>query len=205
MQLPENQEKVLEFGFRPGQPGGAGRRADRRRQRRRPDPAAGRARGARRPTVLVGVLDSWAEQRKDGPGAARARRLRLDGRSRADDGTTKLDLAQQAAIGALDQFKDDDEVGLWVFSHRARAAGRPELPRAASRSRRSASSASRCRSRINARSPPTAPRCTTSRGSRTRRCWTTYDPDKINAVVLLTDGVNDDGDLERRRRPARAS
>ena len=30
-----------------------------------------------------------------------------------------------------------------------------------------------------------------------------YDPRKINAVVLLTDGVNDDGDHERRRRPAR--
>ena len=29
---------------------------------------------------------------------------------------TKLDLAKEAAISALDQFKDADEVGLWVFS-----------------------------------------------------------------------------------------
>ena len=32
------------------------------------------------------------------------------------DGRTKLDLAQEAAVSALDEFKDTDEVGLWVFS-----------------------------------------------------------------------------------------
>ena len=31
-------------------------------------------------------------------------------------GTDKLELAKQAAIGALDGFAPDDEVGLWVFS-----------------------------------------------------------------------------------------
>ena len=32
------------------------------------------------------------------------------------DGKTKLDLAKEAAVSALEQFKDTDEVGLWVFS-----------------------------------------------------------------------------------------
>ena len=33
-----------------------------------------------------------------------------------DSGETKLDLAKQAAIDALDEFKDDDEVGLRIFT-----------------------------------------------------------------------------------------
>ena len=37
-------------------------------------------------------------------------------RSSTDDGKTRLDLAQEAAVGALDQFKATDDVGLWVFS-----------------------------------------------------------------------------------------
>ena len=36
VQQPENQARVLEFGFRPGNPAGAVGDADRRRQRRRP-------------------------------------------------------------------------------------------------------------------------------------------------------------------------
>ena len=67
--------------------------------------------------MLVGVLDPWAEQRKE------ARVLLVidvsgsHGRPGVgDDGETKLDLAKQAAVDSLDQFKDDDEVGLRVFS-----------------------------------------------------------------------------------------
>ena len=33
-----------------------------------------------------------------------------------DTGETRLDLAKRAAIEALDQFKDDDEVGLRIFT-----------------------------------------------------------------------------------------
>ena len=65
--------------------------------------------------MLVGILESWAELRKE----ARVL-LVLDisgsmGES-AGDGRTRLDLAQEAAISALDQFKASDDVGLWVFS-----------------------------------------------------------------------------------------
>ena len=55
---------MLEFGFRPEQPGGARRRADRRGQRRRPDPAQSQLE-VPASKVLVGVLDAWAQQRKD--------------------------------------------------------------------------------------------------------------------------------------------
>ena len=40
----------------------------------------------------------------------------------------------------------------------------------------------------------TPPRSTTSPATRSPRWSTDYDPARINAVVLLTDGVNDDGD-----------
>ena len=67
------------------------------------------------PEVLVGILDSWAELRKD---ARVLLVLDISGSmgEPAGDGRTKLDLAQEAAVSALDQFKDTDEVGLWVFS-----------------------------------------------------------------------------------------
>ena len=68
------------------------------------------ARGPRRHPRLVG------RAAQGGPRAARARRLRIDGRSAGSDGETKLDLAKAAALSALDEFKDSDEVGLWVFS-----------------------------------------------------------------------------------------
>ena len=91
------------------------RRPDHDGQRRRPDAAASGARGAssRR---LVAILDSWAELRKE----ARVL-LVLDvsgsmGEFAGADNETKLDLAKAAALSALDQFKDTDEVGLWVFS-----------------------------------------------------------------------------------------
>ena len=115
VQRPENQQQVLEFGFRPNNADGAAGRPDRRRQRRRPGPADGRARGpvagrARRHPRLVGRA---AQGR---PRAARARHLRVDGRARHRRRPTRLDLAQEAAISALDEFKDADDVGLWAFS-----------------------------------------------------------------------------------------
>ena len=69
------------------------------------------------PEVLTQLLDDWQDQRKP------ARVLLLVDVSGSmsevadpDTGATKLDLAKQATITALDEFNDDDEVGLWVFS-----------------------------------------------------------------------------------------
>ena len=140
MQQPENQEQVLEFGFRPGNPDGRRRRA-----------RSTRANGVDpdQPQTLLEVPEPDGAGRaprrlgraaQGGPGAARHRRLGLDGRRRPTrtPATTKLDLAKQAAIDALDQFKDDDEVGLWVFTT---DLGRNEPDRLPSTSCRSARSA----------------------------------------------------------------
>ena len=69
------------------------------------------------PPVMIDLLDQWSEQRK----SARVL-IVLDVSGSMGDiadqetGETRLDLAKQAAIEALDQFKDDDEVGLRIFS-----------------------------------------------------------------------------------------
>ena len=78
------------------------------------------------PTTLLEVPDAAVHDRparqvgraaQERPGAARARRVRLDERGgRPDTGETRLDLAKRAAIEALDQFKDEDEVGLRIFT-----------------------------------------------------------------------------------------
>ncbi len=80
--------------------------------------------------MLTQLLDDWQDQRKP------ARVLLLMDVSGSmgeiadpETGATKLDLAKQATITALDEFNDDDEVGLWVFTtdlgDQRRAAGVP--------------------------------------------------------------------------------
>ena len=68
------------------------------------------------PAVLAGLQNSWDSLRK------RAHVLMVMdvsgsmGEPVPSAGSNKLRLAQDAAIGALDGFAPDDEVGLWVFS-----------------------------------------------------------------------------------------
>ena len=188
---PENQQKVMEFGFRPNNPSRAARRPDRRGQRRRPDAADGRARGAvarcaRRHPRLVGRA---AQGR---PGAARARHLRVDGRvgrgRRAGPGSTSP-RRRRSAPSTSSRRPTTSGCGC-----SAPTSAAPTRTSASScRSARSASSRTSSPSRSRPSSRPTARRCTTSPRRPTRRWSPRYDPEKINAIVLLTDGENDDG------------
>ncbi|WP_212723154.1 substrate-binding and vWA domain-containing protein [Nocardioides jishulii] len=67
-------------------------------------------------SVLNGVRSTWAEVRKP----ARVLMLMDVSGSMGDDsghrGKSKLELAKEAAAGALDQFTAHDEVGLWAFT-----------------------------------------------------------------------------------------
>ncbi|MCU0298932.1 MAG: substrate-binding and VWA domain-containing protein [Candidatus Nanopelagicales bacterium] len=77
------------------------------------------------PVVLAAIEDSWAELRK------RAHVLLVMDVSGSmaeavpEAGTDKISLAKQAASDALEQFAADDEVGLWVFSTDLGASGEP--------------------------------------------------------------------------------
>jgi Ca-activated chloride channel family protein len=190
VQLPENQRTVLEYGFRPNNPTVA--LADPIIAANGVDPAQPTATlEVPAPDVLIGILDSWAELRKD----ARVL-LVLDisgsmGEIVTDDGKTRLDLAQQAAVGALDQFKDTDDVGLWAFST---DLGGPDpnvrelVPLGQIGETRPAIAQA-----IESQFPTNG----TPLYEVTEKAYTTmldsYDPTKINAIVLLTDGQNDDG------------
>jgi Ca-activated chloride channel family protein len=189
VQLPENQAQVLEYGFRPNNASVA--LADPIVPENGVDPNQPTAElEVPSPDVLVGILDSWAELRKE----ARVL-LVLDisgsmGEFVTDSGT-RLDLAKEAAISSLDEFKDADEVGLWVFSTDLGGADpnvRELVPLAPIGTQRDAIAAA-----IDAQFPTNG----TPLYDVTEQAYETmvggYDPAKINAIVLLTDGENDDG------------
>jgi Ca-activated chloride channel family protein len=191
VQLPENQEKVLAFGFRPNNPSVpvtepvvAANGVDPSQPTAELEVPA--------PDVLVGILDSWAELRKD----ARVLLVLDVSGSMADlasESATKLDLAQEAASSALEQFKDADEVGLWVFSTDLGGPDpnvREEVPVAPIGDQRDV-----LEQRIRAQIPTNGTPLYDATSKAYDAMLESYDASKINAIVLLTDGVNDDGDL----------
>jgi Ca-activated chloride channel homolog len=195
---PENQRRVLEFGFRPGNTAVAVGAPIERANGVDPDQPQN-VLGVPAPPVLARVLELWAEQRK----GARIL-LVLDvsgsmGEKASDSGDTKLDLAKQAAIDALDQFKADDLVGLRVFSTGiSRTAPTDYLdlvpigPIAAQREN--------IANRIRGLSPTQGTPLYTVAGDSYTKLRETYDDKRINAIVLLTDGKNEDprnNDLDR--------
>ena len=193
---PENQQRVLEFGFRPGNPdvavgapivpaNGV-------------DPAQPQAvLEVPSPPVLVEVLDKWTEQRKARPGHAGDRRVGLDGRARRRPGdeTSKLDLAKQAAISLARPVQGRRRGRVCGSSPPASRATPPSTTSTSCRSRRSATQREQLADRISNLVPDQRdaplPR---HRRRRSTTMSAVVRPDQINAVVLLTDGKNEDGD-----------
>ncbi len=192
VQLPENQQQVLAYGFRPNN--AAVPLGDPIVPANGVDPNQPTAElEVPSPDVLVGILDSWAQLRKD---ARVLLVLDISGSMGefASDDKTRLDLAQAAAISALDQFKATDDVGLWVFST---DLGEPDpnvrelVPIGPIGEQQDA---------IAAAIADQFPTNGTPLYDVTEQAYESmvagYDPSKINAIVLLTDGENDDGDLD---------
>lgn len=189
---PENQTKVLAGGFRPGNPAvalGAPIVTANGVDPSRP----GSVLEVPQPAVLAKVLDRWAQQRK----AARVL-LVLDvsgsmGEPTVPGGSeSKLDLAKRAAITSLQQFKDEDEVGLRIFSTGLTRNAQeqwldlvPVNPVGANRET--------LRARIRALVPVQGTPLYDVTASAYTKMVDAYDAAKINAVVLLTDGRNEDG------------
>jgi len=109
----------------------------------------------------------------------------------AADDRTRLDLAQEAAISALEQFKASDDVGLWVFST---DLGPPDpnvrelVPIGPIGEQREAISTA-----IADQFPTNGTPLYDVAAQAYERMFSEYDPERINAIVLLTDGENDDG------------
>jgi Ca-activated chloride channel family protein len=186
---PVNQRQVLRTGFRPGNPAvavGAPITRDNGVDAAQPQTTL----GVPAAPVLVKVIDQWEQLRK---GARVLLVIDVSG-SMGDDagnGDTKLELAKQAAINALDQFKGDDLVGLRVFTTNAsRTDPRDYLdlvPIGPVTGNREI-----LKSKISSLTPlEGTPLYTTAKASY-EALKSSFDATRINAVVLLTDGQNDD-------------
>jgi Ca-activated chloride channel family protein len=153
----------------------------------------------------VKLVEKWGEQRK----AARVLIvLDVSGSmgEEAGGGQTKLDLAKRAAVDALGQFKPEDEVGLRIFSTNVGPREHPDytdlVPIGPIGTNRELI-ASRIRGLIPTEGTPLY---TVARASY-QELKSSYDPARINAVLLLTDGRNEDprfNDLEATLRDLRA-
>lgn len=195
VQEPANQERVLEFGFRPANPD-VDFKAD-------PDSPITAEYGVDpdqpqtllevpEPEVMTSVLDFWDENRK---GARVLLVLDVSGsmgdRADFETGESKLDLAQRAAIESLDQFNSADDVGLRVFTTDIGESGAwvdvvPIGPISETRDD--------LRRAIDDQFPLNGTPLYDVTTDSFETVVESYDPDRINAVVLLTDGRNDDGD-----------
>jgi Ca-activated chloride channel family protein len=190
VQRPENQRKVMEFGFRPNNP--AVPLADPIVPENGVDPTQPTTElQVPAPEILIGILDSWAELRKE----ARVLLVVDISGSMGDPGgggRTKLDLAQEAAVSALGEFKATDEVGLWVFSTELGGEDpniRELVPVAPIGQQRDI-----LEQQILAQLPTNGTPLYDVTAQSYDFMVDSYDPAKINAIVLLTDGENDDGE-----------
>lgn len=202
---PENQRQVLRYGFRPGNPQVALGAPINEANGVDPDQPQTTL-GVPEPAVLVRLIERWGEQRK---GAKVMLVVDVSGSmgEEAAPGVTKLDLAKQAAIDALRQFKADDLVALRIFSTNIGPADHLDYadlvgfgPIGQQRER--------IESRLRDLIPTEGTPLFTVAGASFNDVKREYDPKLINAVVLLTDGRNEDpnnNDLDGLIRTLRAS
>ena len=188
---PANQKRVLKFGFRPGNPKvaiGAPIEAKYGVDPNQPQTTL----ELPSPPVLVGLIDRWGQNRKS------ARVLividvsgSMGEPAAGEGGATKLDLVKKAAVAALGEFKPDDDVGLWIFStevSRQEPTDYLELmPIAPIGSQREAMAA-----KINDLVPTQGTPLYTVTKAADDQLVQTFDAQRINAVLLLTDGKNED-------------
>ncbi|MCO5317246.1 MAG: substrate-binding and VWA domain-containing protein [Microthrixaceae bacterium] len=199
---PENQEKVLEFGFRPGNPEVAlgppidvANGVDPDQPQTLLDVPDG--------PVLVALLDAWAQQRKT---ARVLMVLDVSGSmgELADPGNpdagSKLDLAVRAVREGLEEFKSDDLVGLRIFttdlggSSDATSSDTTSSYEDLSPIERVGDNRERLSSQVSTLIPLNGTPLYEVVGDSHAQMVDDYDPAMINAVVVLTDGMNDDGD-----------
>ncbi len=189
----ENQEKVLEFGFRPGnpevaiaEPVDASNGVDPTKPETLLDVPSGE--------VLVGLLDNWAVQRKSGrvlmvldvSGSMGAAADPSD-----PGGPTKLDLAVTAVQDGLEEFKPEDRVGIRIFTTGLGATGNYEdLAAVEPVGPNREALANEVSTLIPLNGTPLYATVADSFAEMV----TAYDPSLINAIVVLSDGENDDGD-----------
>lgn len=148
------------------------------------------------PAVLAQVVTSWAELRKK---ANLVFVLDVSGSmgEPVRGAATRLDLAKQAAVDSLQLLGAQDTLSLWTFSTELAGETRPYrvlVPPAPVGSLGEVYPA-----RIAALEPGGGTALYATTRAAVEQVRAQFDPSRINAVVLLTDGVNEypaDDDLE---------
>lgn len=141
------------------------------------------------PAVLDQVAKSWEKLRK------RARVLLVldtSGSMGADvpnGGGSKLDLAKKAAIQATTQLAPDDELGLWTFS--TPGAGESQPYRELVPTGKVSAVLPTFEQKVKALAADGGTALYTTTRAAVGQVQDTFDRDRINAVVLLTDGKNE--------------
>jgi Ca-activated chloride channel family protein len=188
-QRPENQRKVLKFGFRPGNP--AVPVGDPIVAANGVDPNQPQTTlGVPAPEVLNQLLTKWGEQRK----AAKVLLVIDVSGSMGEEvggGETKLDLAKRAAVDALDEFKPEDQVGLRIFSTNISQKD-PTYSLDLVRIGEIAGLREAIASKIQSLVPTEGTPLYRTAADSYQDLKAAFDPTRINAVVLLTDGRNED-------------
>ncbi len=140
------------------------------------------------PAVLAGVKDSWERLRK------RARVLLvLDvsgsmGEEVGSAGASKLDLAKRAAAAAVSQLAPDDQLSLWIFSTQqdGEKPYRELVPFGPARAQLAA-----VKAKIADLQPDGGTGLYATVRAASKAVAASYDPARINAIVVLTDGRNE--------------
>jgi Ca-activated chloride channel family protein len=190
---PDNQERVVEAGFRPGNPDVAVGDPISAAYGVNPDEPKTTLE-VPEPAVLVDLIDAWAQTRK------RARVLLVLDVSGSmgelgdeSTGETKLDLAKRAVTESLDDFQPDDQVGLRIFSTDLGPGLDQDyldlVPVGPVRDNRAALESS-----IESLVPFQGTPLYTVTADSYDAMLDQFDADRINAIVLLTDGRNEDPD-----------
>jgi Ca-activated chloride channel homolog len=142
--------------------------------------------------VLARMLELWSVHRK----SARVLLVvdvsgSMEEQVNPETGATKLDLAKQAVSDALDLFADHDEVGLWVFSTALGPSGSNDWLEIVPLGQMGQGRATLAGAIDGLQSQEYTPLFTVT-GAAYNTLLENFDPDRINAVVLLTDGQNED-------------
>ncbi len=188
---PKPQRRVLEYGFRPGNPAVSIGKPITAANGLDPSQPQTTLQVPQAP-VLAGVIDEWNQIRKK----ARVLLVIDVSGSMGDEadpstGDTKLDLAKRAAIAALGEFNPEDEVGLRVFSTDISSKEPTDYrdlvpigPMAANRDD--------LKAQIESLVPTQGTPLYTVTDDSYTKMVDEFDTTRINAIVLLSDGRNED-------------
>ncbi len=184
---PENQERALEVNFRSGHPDASVGHPI--------DPANGADPTQPRtvfevpePDVMAKLIDHWHEVRRDARVLLVVDISASMGQQASPDGpATKLELAARAASDSLEQLSPDDHLGLRRFSTGLGSDGQAlwiDQPSIGAMS----SVATEVERELKGLSPANGTPLYEVALASVQAMYDHYDPNRINAVILLTDG-----------------